>query len=76
MNERVKILILGKMPPPYYGVSVWFEQLQKGKWPDDYQMLWFDTGIHKNISTIGNIGFFILIKTYGTPHKVLFVSIS
>jgi len=68
MNERVKILILGKMPPPYYGVSVWFEQLQKGKWPDDYQMLWFDTGIHKNISTIGNIGFLSLFK-----HMVLHI---
>lgn len=62
MIERVKILILGKMPPPYYGVSVWFEQLQKGEWPDYYQMLWFDTGIHKDISTIGNIGALSLFK--------------
>jgi len=62
MNERVKILILGKMPPPYYGVSVWFEQLQKGEWPDHFQMLWYDTGIHKDISTIGNIGALSVFK--------------
>ena len=56
MGKKIIVLFLGKNPPPYYGVSIWFEQLQAAQWPADYEILWFHNGIHKSITTIGTTG--------------------
>lgn len=56
MNKKTKVLFLGKNPPPYYGVSVWFDQLQRAQWPEEFEMLWFHNGIHTDISTLGKVG--------------------
>lgn len=62
MEKKIKVLFLGKNPPPYYGVSIWFEQLQAAQWPANYEMLWFHTGIHTSIATLGKTGLIPLFR--------------
>lgn len=48
-----KIIILGKMPPPYMGTSVWFETLRQSSINRSFEISWFNVNVHKEINTLG-----------------------
>jgi len=51
--SQYRIIILGKIPPPYLGTSVWFEILRKSSLNDYFQIQWFNVNVHKDFSTLG-----------------------
>ncbi len=49
-----KILLLGKIPPPYFGPSVWFETLRNSILiKNSFTTEWFNVNIHSEMNTIG-----------------------
>ena len=51
--EKVKVLILGMLPPPYIGPAVATEVLLRSRLKERYRLLHVDTNVHDSIDTIG-----------------------
>lgn len=67
MEEREKILILGKLPPPYFGPAVATEIIIKSCLKNVFDLNHFETRINDEFDTIGkkNIGKFpVVFKKY------------
>lgn len=54
MNNR-KILIVGKLPPPYMGPSIAFSILIHSKLKVYYDLSWFDVTLNKSLNTLGKM---------------------
>lgn len=54
--SKHKIVIIGKIPPPFMGTTVWFDILRKSPLNDYYQICWYNINVHSDLSTIGKIG--------------------
>jgi glycosyltransferase involved in cell wall biosynthesis len=52
-----KIFLISKLPPPYYGTTVWSEILLNSSLKSHYQIVHFNNNIHKDISTLGKFSF-------------------
>ncbi len=62
-----KILILGKLPPPYFGPAVATEIILNSKLKEDFDIEHFDTRINYDIKAIGEKKinkFFLVFKNY------------
>lgn len=53
MEEKKKILILGKLPPPYMGPSIAFEILINSGLKEKYHLLHLDVKANESLSTLG-----------------------
>jgi len=51
--SRFKIIILGKIPPPFFGTSVWFDILRNSSLNDSFNINWFNVNVHKDFSNLG-----------------------
>lgn len=49
--SRRKVIILGKLPPPQIGTSVWFETLVRSELNSIYDICWFNVNVHKDFTT-------------------------
>lgn len=56
MNKR-KILIVGKLPPPYMGPSIAFSILINSKLKEYFDLSWFDVKLNKSLTTMGQWSF-------------------
>ena len=73
MADR-KIIVIGKIPPPFIGTSVWFESLRHSAINMDFQIYWFNVNIHKNLNSIGKKGVrktWLNMRLYFSFSKVL-----
>lgn len=59
--QKSKILLVGKVPPPYLGTSVWFEELRKSSLSEHFEIIWFNVNVNADLSTIGH---FSINKTF------------
>jgi len=48
-----KVLILGKLPPPYIGPAIATEIILKSKLNDQFELIHLDTAINKDLTTFG-----------------------
>jgi glycosyltransferase involved in cell wall biosynthesis len=55
--KKPKVLILGKLPPPYIGPAVATKILLDSKLKEGYELLHVNTKINSDISTMGRWGF-------------------
>ena len=53
MTRKNKILLLGKLPPPYMGPSVATEIILKSSLNDNYDIIHLDTRLNTKVETIG-----------------------
>ncbi len=53
MAEKKKVLILGKLPPPYMGPSVAFEILINSGLKENYHLLHLDVKANESLATLG-----------------------
>lgn len=51
--SRIKVLILGKLPPPCMGPAIATSILLKSALKDQYELLHLDTRINKSVATMG-----------------------
>ncbi len=63
MSNKRKIILLGKIPPPYMGTSVWFNILRKSKLKKYFNTTFFNINLHNNLSTLGKFNFKNIILT-------------
>lgn len=56
MNKR-KILIVGKLPPPFMGPSIAFSILINSKLKEYFDLSWFDVKLNESLSTLGKWSF-------------------
>lgn len=54
-DRREKILLLGKMPPPYYGTSFSMEVISKSRLFKDYRIIPFNVNVNHELNDIGSI---------------------
>lgn len=65
--QQNKVLILGKLPPPFFGPAIATEIILKSSLKENYDLNHFDTRINFEIGSIGEnqIGkFFLALKSY------------
>jgi glycosyltransferase involved in cell wall biosynthesis len=53
MAKKIKIIFLGKIPPPYIGPAVATEIILRSKLAEKYQLIHLDTSDHRDINTLG-----------------------
>jgi glycosyltransferase involved in cell wall biosynthesis len=66
---KSRVLILGKLPPPYFGPAIATEIILKSNLRDIFEVDHFNTQINETISTIGKKNISKLILTVGKYHK-------
>ena len=72
MSEKLvpvksKILILGKLPPPYIGPSVATQLILNSKLKEEFDLIHLDTSDHRDINTLGALdfqNFYLAFKHY------------
>lgn len=52
-----KVVIIGKVPPPYLGTSIWFDILRKSTLGSSFNIKWFNVNTHRDFSTLGKGNF-------------------
>lgn len=79
MRAKKKILILGKLPPPYMGPSIATEILLKSDLKNRFNLIHLDTKINDSISSFGkwsisklfkNVGLYINLFKLLSKHKI------
>lgn len=46
-------MIIGKVPPPYYGTTVWTKTLMESSLREKFDIIFFNANLHSSISTLG-----------------------
>ena len=61
--KKPKILILGKLPPPYYGPAIGNEIILNSKLNNQFELYHLDTRLNSKIKNIGKyFRYYILAK--------------
>ena len=64
MSKKIKILVCGVLPPPYYGPSLTYESLMSSRFSTTFDVLFVSTNLYEAVGEIGK----------GSVHK-LFLSL-
>ncbi len=65
--DKKKVLIAGKLPPPYIGPAVACEIIINSKLKEDFKLIHFDLSDHRDINTLAKIDFinsYLAVKQY------------
>ncbi|MEQ1732935.1 MAG: glycosyltransferase [Bacteroidia bacterium] len=55
--SKPTVLILGKIPPPYYGTSVSMQLIMQSALNQNYTLIPINTNVHTSLDTLGKISF-------------------
>jgi len=67
MSRRPRILILGKLPPPYIGPSVATQLIVNSRLKEEFDLIHLDSSDHRDINTLGALdfqNFYLAFKHY------------
>ena len=70
--SKPKVMLLGKLPPPYMGPAIATQILLNSALSKHYVLLHLDTNVHKNLGTLGKWSF----KKVGQNIRIYFKFIS
>ena len=65
MLDKPKILILGKLPPPYIGPAIATNIILNSSLKERYELIHLDTRINKDVATMGRWGWSKLFRSIG-----------
>lgn len=71
MNK--KVIILGKLPPPYMGPAIATDLLLKSELKNRFQLIHLDTRINKTLSSFGKWGFGKIFKSISLYIKLWYL---
>jgi glycosyltransferase involved in cell wall biosynthesis len=66
---KCKVLLLGKLPPPYYGPAIATEILMNSKLKDEFHLIHLDTRLNTSMHTMGKVSFMKIIRTIAIYFK-------
>lgn len=69
--KRKKVLILGKLPPPYMGPSIGTEIMLRSKLNEDFELIHLNTKANHSIETLGKWRFNKLFKNIRIYYKMI-----
>ena len=55
MSERKKILLIGSIPPPYHGSSMYFSNLLNSKIKEEFDITHLDISDHRNLNNLSKL---------------------
>lgn len=61
-KKQKKVLLFGKLPPPYMGPSIASEILLKSDFALKNELVFFNTSVHSDINTIGKFRIYSIIR--------------
>jgi hypothetical protein len=84
---KTRILIISKLPPPYYGTTIWTQILLNSNLSDNFKLIHFNNNVHKDFKALGkpstktvlsNIGLYFrfLLALIKENPDLLFIPIS
>lgn len=71
MSNKKKLLILGKLPPPYMGPSVAFEILINSGLKDNFELLYLDVKANETLATLGKFSIKKVITNLSIYFKLI-----
>lgn len=71
-----RVLILCKMPPPYFGTTVWAETLANSDLKNRFNVYFFNNNTHSNLKTVGKISVLRTLKSLLLYFKFTFKVLS
>ena len=74
--QKKKILILGKLPPPFFGPAIATQILLNSRLRDSYELIHFNTGLNASIAEMGNLRLSKIWKSFGLYFCLLKKTIS
>lgn len=63
-STHSKVIIVGKLPPPYYGPAIATEIILNSRLNEHYALLHLDTRLNEDMQTMGKFSFNKVIKTF------------
>lgn len=63
IKNKIKILFLGKLPPPYIGPAIAAKIIINSYLKEKYHLVFFDISYHKDLKNFGSIGLSSFMKT-------------
>lgn len=73
--KKKKILILGKLPPPYMGPAIATQIILNSSLNNKYELLHLHTGVNSSLSSIGKWSVSKLFRTFGIYLKLIRISL-
>lgn len=71
MKSKQKLLILGKLPPPYMGPSIAFEILIKSGLKDVYELSYLDVKANESLSTLGQFSLKKIFRNFAIYRNLI-----
>ncbi|MGE0568506.1 MAG: glycosyltransferase family 4 protein [Bacteroidia bacterium] len=63
-NALIKVIIVGKLPPPYFGPAIATEIILNSDLNKHYNLLHLDTRLNDDMQTMGKLSFNKIVKTF------------
>lgn len=71
--RKPKVIILGKLPPPFMGPAIATEIILKSKLNDSFKLIHLDTKINDSIATMGRLSFKKMMKNFLLYVKMIYL---
>jgi glycosyltransferase involved in cell wall biosynthesis len=66
-----KILLISKLPPPYYGTTIWTQILLNSNLGKSFRLVHFNNNIHKSFRALGKPNFFTALANIVLYFKII-----
>ncbi len=68
--NKPRILLLGKLPPPYIGPAIATEVLLSSSLSEDFEMIHFNTTLNESVGEMGKFGWSKLIRSVASARSL------
>ena len=69
--SKPKVIIVGKLPPPYIGPAVATKILLNSSLSDEFELLHLNTTINKTVEDFGKAGFSKVLKNLAVYFRLI-----
>src|SRR5690606_24143329 len=64
--NKPRILLLGKLPPPYIGPAIATEVLLSSSLSEDFELIHFNTTLNESVGEMGKFGWRKLMRSFAS----------
>ncbi len=68
--HKPRIILLGKLPPPYIGPAIATEVLLSSSLSDDFELIHFNTTLNESVGEMGKFGWRKLMRSFASAHEL------
>ncbi|MDZ4712974.1 MAG: glycosyltransferase family 4 protein [bacterium] len=74
MTEKKKIILIGSVPPPYHGSSIYFSDLLNSKLKNEFEITHLDISDHRDLNNLSKLDFtnaYLAVKNIYNLRKLI-----